>query len=296
MVSGIYCILNAFSNKRYIGQSFNIKRRINGHKNKLIKNKHENKRLQADFNRNRDHFVFFTLEEINCATSELKSTLHKREVFWIKLYNSFLRGYNQNKGGASIGLSKKRFTWLNIATQESKTCSIFEMAAHTNLTESGFRLVTTGARRSNGGWCLTENLSEAASGWKWGNPKLLSVRNVHTGEVLNNIRAVELAKIAASNRSDVYRLISGKSLQLKGWTLIDTPKGSLNKRFKSSKYSFDALNQVNGRVYLNINLTKFSKEEGIDTKFLSNAIVRKSHQQCGEWLLSNISCSRDKII
>lgn len=48
--SGLYVITCTINNRHYVGQSQNVKQRLNAHKSKLQRNIHENKRLQQDFN------------------------------------------------------------------------------------------------------------------------------------------------------------------------------------------------------------------------------------------------------
>lgn len=50
--SGIYAIINNFSNKIYIGSSGNVNKRLTKHLNTLKNNTHENRLLQKDFNEN----------------------------------------------------------------------------------------------------------------------------------------------------------------------------------------------------------------------------------------------------
>lgn len=40
--SGIYCIINIYNSKRYIGSSKNIRKRLWGHRAELRHNKHDN--------------------------------------------------------------------------------------------------------------------------------------------------------------------------------------------------------------------------------------------------------------
>ena len=51
MVSGIYCIENKINNKKYIGQSIDIDRRWQEHKNELNRNAHANQYLQNAWNK-----------------------------------------------------------------------------------------------------------------------------------------------------------------------------------------------------------------------------------------------------
>ena len=68
---GIYCIRNTINNKRYIGCSRNISKRLNRHKNLLMSNKHFNYKLQNDFNTyGIDSFEFLILLE--CENDKLE--------------------------------------------------------------------------------------------------------------------------------------------------------------------------------------------------------------------------------
>lgn len=77
LISGIYCI--TINNKKYVGSSINISRRIIQHKSDLNKNKHCNKYLQSAFNKHKN-FSFNILEEC--------SNLIERELYYIKKLNA----------------------------------------------------------------------------------------------------------------------------------------------------------------------------------------------------------------
>lgn len=96
MKSGIYIIRNKTSNKVYIGQSVDVKRRLSTHKSLLERGKHENDYLQKSFNKDGiENFEFKLIELCN------KSELDYKERYWIKYYDSMNRdkGYNMESGG-----------------------------------------------------------------------------------------------------------------------------------------------------------------------------------------------------
>ena len=66
----------------YVGQSINIKDRINGHKRKLRKDNHDNKYLQRLYNKHGNDFIYSVIEEVGDVY-----TLTQREMYWIDKLN-----------------------------------------------------------------------------------------------------------------------------------------------------------------------------------------------------------------
>ena len=95
MEAGIYIIINTNDGKVYIGQSTNVKRRINEHRKLLQKGKHKNAYIQEAFKADPNNIVFDVLEKCE------KSELDERERYWINYFDSTNRnnGYNLEDGG-----------------------------------------------------------------------------------------------------------------------------------------------------------------------------------------------------
>ena len=70
--AGIYCIVNVCNQKKYIGSSKNLYRRLMSHRSALRKGIHENKKLQNSWNKHgEDNFQYYILEY--CQESNLIS-------------------------------------------------------------------------------------------------------------------------------------------------------------------------------------------------------------------------------
>jgi len=96
MDSGIYCIENLTTNKKYIGQSKNISYRIKQHLYELRNNKHYNSYLQKAWNKyGEDNFNIYVVEY--CSIQDLD----EKERFYITQYNTTDNqyGYNMTYGG-----------------------------------------------------------------------------------------------------------------------------------------------------------------------------------------------------
>ena len=95
-ISGIYKIENAVNGKIYIGQSCNLKQRINEHKRNLKNNEHQNNHLQLSYNKyGIENFGYSITEECD------ENIIDDREIYWIAFYNCCNRnkGYNSEYGG-----------------------------------------------------------------------------------------------------------------------------------------------------------------------------------------------------
>lgn len=96
-ISGIYKICCKKNGMIYIGQSNNIRNRINAHKNTLRNSKHCNLGLQHDWNfYGEDNFSFEIVE--NCSKEEL----NQKEIYWIEYYDCCDNGYNNTYGGDNL--------------------------------------------------------------------------------------------------------------------------------------------------------------------------------------------------
>lgn len=98
--SGIYCIENLTTNKKYIGQSVDVDGRWSKHKGELNHGTHDNDYLQKAWNKySENDFKFYILEY--CDHSELD----EREIYYIDFYNTLDRdwGYNLKSGGQTSG-------------------------------------------------------------------------------------------------------------------------------------------------------------------------------------------------
>lgn len=98
--TGIYCIENLSTHKKYIGQSVNIEERWYKHKKALNDNCHDNQYLQNSWNKyDSEDFVFSIIEE--CPLEKLD----EKECYYIELYNTLDRnyGYNLKTGGQNGG-------------------------------------------------------------------------------------------------------------------------------------------------------------------------------------------------
>lgn len=114
-ISGIYAIVHIESNRYYVGSAVDIYKRWSEHKSELLKNYHDNQRLQNFWNKyGKDAFEFKILEVV----AKLADLLI-REQYWIDYYQSNNRnlGFNiRKKAESNFGLEHKPETIEKIRT------------------------------------------------------------------------------------------------------------------------------------------------------------------------------------
>lgn len=97
-VPGIYVIKNKLNNKYYVGQSINLKERLQRHRSKIRHNSKENLIYKSIFKNGYNNFEYSIIEIIE-EKENLKEILDNKEIYYINYYNSYYKGYNQTKGG-----------------------------------------------------------------------------------------------------------------------------------------------------------------------------------------------------
>lgn len=111
----IYCITNVINDKQYVGQAVIKSKRWKDHKSSLNVGKHNNRYLQAAYNKyGKEAFVYTVLEILPTTLN-----LNEREQYWIDKLNTVApNGYNLNPTAASaIGFKHTEETKLKWSEQ-----------------------------------------------------------------------------------------------------------------------------------------------------------------------------------
>lgn len=123
---GVYAIVNAFNGKRYVGSSFNTKRRWSEHRSDLRLQHHENPKLQNAYNKyGLESFSFEILESFDVID---KKDLILREQYWLDYFQSYDHdlGYNVSRfanssKGRKVSLETRRKISLSHMGKSTRT-------------------------------------------------------------------------------------------------------------------------------------------------------------------------------
>ena len=128
-LSGIYKITNKITQKVYIGQSVDIRRRWTAHINIL---NDTNANAIEKSSAIHQSMLKYGIENFTFEIVELCSIdqLNDREKFWIQSYNSYLRGYNETIGGDGIRIRPSYVDAIQDALQH--TMQSYQEIATTN--------------------------------------------------------------------------------------------------------------------------------------------------------------------
>lgn len=144
---GIYVFECTKSGKRYVGQSVNIRKRINAHFSSAFSDIAKDKDTplhRAIRKYGKDAFNWSVIEICE------KEKLNEREIFWIKEFNSFKKGYNLTSGGDS---PTDRKTDINIDAiiYEIKNSYLFfkQIADKFDVSYETVQAINTGRARYN---------------------------------------------------------------------------------------------------------------------------------------------------
>jgi group I intron endonuclease len=108
VICGIYKIENLINGKVYIGQSVDVNYRLTNHKSESFNpnsNSYETAIHRAIRKYGIENFSFEVIER--CSPDELKD----REVYWIKKYESYEKGYNMTHGGEGVPSINRQYIY-----------------------------------------------------------------------------------------------------------------------------------------------------------------------------------------
>ena len=156
MTCGIYKIENQINHKVYIGQSIEIERRFEKHKNAYL---HNQKWLiyKAFAKYGLQNFSFDIIEECD------RDKLDEREIYWIAFYDSYNNGYNMTIGGADrvIGANDKEVKQYNTQGEYiTSFISAHEAERQTGISFTNICKCCRGERKHAGGYIWRYNNSE----------------------------------------------------------------------------------------------------------------------------------------
>jgi group I intron endonuclease len=133
---GVYCIEHRESGKKYVGSAHDMNTRVNAHLHALARKKHENSRLQAEYNKcGWSGFVVYVLEA--CQRDELPVC----EAKWLADAKPFGdKGFNVQHNTQRASQSTQRpppMRTLCICITESQRTELWDAveSEHTTLTE-----------------------------------------------------------------------------------------------------------------------------------------------------------------
>ena len=138
---GIYKITNLKNNKIYIGQSRQIEKRFQQHKNKskfLEEDKWYNPLHVDMYSFGIENFSFEVIEE--CTIEEL----NEKEEYWIKYYSSKEDGYNITSGGDCTGKLSSDDVENIIKLLQEKLLSVDDIAALYDVSGVTIRAINRG--------------------------------------------------------------------------------------------------------------------------------------------------------
>lgn len=229
----VYKITNKINSEIYIGQTTNLKKRIQKH----FYYKNNSNIAKAIQEYGKENFIVEILFE-----SDNQNEIDEKEKFFIELYNSIDCGYNTQLGGKNLKnitledlrnkISEKISGNLNHMSKrviELKTNKIYDTATEAsidlNLNLSHICSVCRGDRNSTGGYIfryLDENGNIIETNRSSKN-KARRIMNIDTGEIFNSFKEISIKYNKKIDSGNIIKNINGKTKSSYGfhWKYID---------------------------------------------------------------------------
>lgn len=221
MTKYIYKLIFPNTNKVYIGQALNPKKRFVRHCQRLRDGKHHSISMQSEY----PNCGIPIMEIIEETTLE---QVNAREIYWIKYYNSYFEGYNDSPGGRGTGSEGSN---VNSKHNLEDYMCVLTMLAYTDMTtkeiadETGLsQSIVLGISSQSYHnylqnlmpveWNLMLSKSRHHPNWKY-YPKIVSPY----GQIYNITNARAFAREHNLCQSSLGKVLRGQAKSHKGWVL-----------------------------------------------------------------------------
>lgn len=248
MNSGIYRIKNILNGKFYIGSAKSFSRRWKSHKDKLRKNKHENKYLQNAWNKYGEQiFIFLVLEYVK----NKKNLISVEQCYLDSLQPFKTIGYNICRiAGSRLGTKATKKTKRKISKANKGR-------RHTEETKEKIR-------KSHLGKHLTEQTKKKLSKIKKG---------VKTGPLSYKTRK-KMSEARRGNKS--YNFGKQLSRQTRKKISIERKGKCIGEDHPHSKLTWDKIHEIRIKyVPYKYSATKLAKEYKVSQSTIQNIITNK---------------------
>ena len=219
-IIGIYYIKSIKKDFYYIGKSVDIKKRRIRHFSELRRNKHSNEKMQRHFLKyGEKDFEHGILEQVSFSKyKNIKNKLTELEIYYIKKYNSFKKGFNLTTGGEGLGGCGVDFSLKNLETKEIKSFNSLREACFFIgcSSESSVHAVLSGKCNTCKGWARPDDDGREIRTGTYSKNFILKhpIHGIYEG---SNQSAF---KRKFNIKMDVSSLILGKRKSCGGWVLV----------------------------------------------------------------------------
>lgn len=301
--AGIYKLTNTINGRAYIGSTVGFKRRWKQHTNSLKGNQHQNKFLQADFNKCGELAFAFEILEITNGT---KAERLGREEFYItQLFGDVTKCYNLTKRAISPAgpshnpevtrklksekaklawathrnrekhaeaiktgkaESRRKYVFLSPAGETVEVNHIMVFATENSLDYRALYEVASGKAESHRGWRSATKYFGAYDRSYHQAMLTSTYQNISIISTENQILTgalPEVARTAGLNKKSLSQIVSGHKKTLFGWTLYDSNDKEPKGAVGPKRREYRFLSPE-GKEFIGRNLNKFCRKQGLE--------------------------------
>jgi len=274
--SGVYRITNTINGKIYIGSAKRFKQRASEHISSLKNNKHQNKHLQASFNKyGTDAFLF---EVIEVVPGEKSARAMREQEFidgyledWEKCFNIAKKTIKKQGPWSKTPeesrekvISKRCNDWYLFLSSEDVEYVVEDLSwfcKQQKIDLSQMKKLSLGKNKQYQGWKSIKFLTHKT---------LVNKETKKEYKITAQKSLGSHSTILGIDSSHLSKLLSGKRKSIGNWVVKN--RKIVTRPYKGKTYK---LISPEGQVIRFNNLTRFAKENGLDRSSVFSLISGK---------------------